>query len=183
MTSQIFFRYDSLFNTRFFYNVRFHTNAAVAMKVNCRCLESQTVLLYNHCDYYQLSTSFFRLWTGCPSSTYKVGTTVPPGKQSSRNVVTPPYTRHTCNYSQWTAWCNWQLWWCRQNSFYYLGTIAAGKLANLKIFQVSARLFSQVPEQYGEQVRNCFLEVHSLTNAQLKLTNLQFQYRRREELV
>jgi len=51
----------------------------------------------------------------------------------------------------------------------------AGKLANLKIFQVSARLFSQVPEQYREQVRNCFLEVHSLTNAQLKLTKLQFQ--------
>lgn len=124
------------------------------------------MLLYNHCDYYQLINQaclFLGYERAVLRSSHKVDTTVPPGKQTSRNVATPPYQRHTCNYSLWTMWCNWQLRWCRQHSFYYLGKIAAGKVANLKIFQVSARLFSQVPEQYREQVRNSFFEVHGLT--------------------
>jgi hypothetical protein len=58
---------------------------------------------------------------------------------------------------------------CRQHSFYYLGAIAAGEVASLKQFQVPAKLRSQVPEQYREPDRDCFLVGHSppLTSALL----------------
>jgi len=122
------------------------------------------VLLYTHCDYYQLINKaclFLGYEPAALRPSHKVDITVClPWQAVSRNVATPPYRRHTCNYTQWR---NRQVRWFRWYSFYYVGTIATGKVANLKIFQVSARLFSQVPEQYREQVRNCFLEVHSLT--------------------
>lgn len=83
-----------------------------------------------------------------------------PGKQSSRNVATPPYRRH----SQWTAWCNWQLRWFRQHSFYYLGTVQS-RLAKWPTWRYSKYQPGSLAKSRSSTANKfaTVLEEHSLT--------------------